>query len=138
MMMKAPRPPHSPSWAAAASALIAMQQFALTASVEVATERSRLDDVYAGFWAEVHDAARARQGIPHWGQEFRHTEEELAALYGPRLKRWREVLADVCGGAPQVFSTEFSRSCGLEPLAGSGDDDDAIDIFMAALAGAEN
>jgi len=122
----------------AASALIAMQQFALTASVEVSTARSRLDDVYAGFWAEVHDAARARQGIPHWGQEFRHTEEELAALYGPRLKRWREVLADVCGGAPQVFSTEFSRSCGLEPLAGSGDDDDAIDIFMAALAGAEN
>jgi hypothetical protein len=46
------------------------------------------------------------------------------------------VLADVCGGAPQVFSTEFSRNCGLEPLA--GDDDDAIDIFMAALAGAEN
>jgi hypothetical protein len=121
----------------AASALIAMQQFALTASVEVATARSRLEDVYAGFWVELHDAARARQGIPHWGQEFTHTEAELAALYGPRLKRWRAVLADVCGGAPQVFSTEFSRSCGLEPLAGAGDDD-AIDIFMAALAGAEN
>jgi FAD binding domain len=42
----------------AASALIAMQQYSLTASVEVATLRSRLDDVYAGFWAELH----ARRG----------------------------------------------------------------------------
>ena len=121
----------------AASALIAMQQFALTASVEVATARSRLDDVYADFWVELHDAARARKGIPHWGQEFRHSEAELAALYGPRLKRWRQKLSNVCDGAPQVFSTEFSRSCGLEPLAASADaDDDAIDIFMRVLAGA--
>lgn len=118
-----------------ASALIAMQRYPLTASVEVATPRSRLDDVYAAFWSELHDAARARQGIPHWGQEFRLTEAELAALYGPRLRRWREVLADICGGAPQVFSTAFSQDKGLEPLGGAGGtDDDAIDLFLIGLA----
>jgi len=122
-----------------ASALIAMQRYPLTASVEVATPRSRLDDVYATFWSELHDAARARQGIPHWGQEFRLGETELAALYGTRLRRWREVLAEVCGGAPQVFSTAFSRDKGLEPLGGaSGTDDDAIDLFLAGLASGDD
>ena len=116
-----------------------MQRYPLTASVEVATPRSRLDDVYATFWSELHDAARARQGIPHWGQEFRLGETELAALYGTRLRRWREVLAEVCGGAPQVFSTAFSRDKGLEPLGGaSGTDDDAIDLFLAGLASGDD
>jgi len=119
----------------AASALLAMQKYPLTASVEVATARSRVDDVYAGFWSALHDAARARQGIPHWGQEFRHTAAELEALYGARMRRWRAALADVCHGAPQVFSTAFSRDKGLEPLgAGGATDDDAIDIFLAGLA----
>ena len=119
----------------AASALLAMQKYPLTASVEVATARSRVDDVYAGFWSALHDAARARQGIPHWGQQFRHTAGELEALYGARLRRWRAALADVCHGAPEVFSTAFSRDKGLEPLgAGGATDDDAIDIFLAGLA----
>lgn len=118
-----------------ASALIAMQKYPLTASVEVATARSRLDDVHAGFWSALHEAARARQGIPHWGQEFRHTSAELEALYGARLRRWRSALADVCHGAPGVFSTAFSRDKGLEPLGASGaTDDDAIDLFLAGLA----
>lgn len=117
-----------------ASALIAMQKYALTASVEVATPRSRLDDVYADFWAALHDAARARNGIPHWGQEFRHTRDELADLHGFRLRRWREILAEVSANAPQVFSTEFSRDKGLEPLdGGNATDDDAVEAFMAGL-----
>lgn len=123
----------------AASALIAMQKYPLTASVEVATARSRLDDVYAPFWSALHDAARARRGIPHWGQEFRHTAAELEALYGPRLRRWRQVLADLCHGAPGVFSTGFSRDKGLEPLGGAGaTDDDAIDLFLAGLASGDD
>lgn len=60
----------------AATALIAMQQFALTASAEVATPRTRLVDVYAGFWNGVHNAAGARGGIPHWGQVNRQSESE--------------------------------------------------------------
>lgn len=119
----------------AASALIAMQQYPLTASVEVATLRSRLDDVYTVFWSELHDASRRRKGIPHWGQEFRHTKQDLDALYGRRIQRWREVLADVCDGASGVFSTDFSRTKGLEPSGSGGSlDDDAIELFMMGLA----
>ena len=119
----------------AASALIAMQQYPVTASVEVATLRSRLQDVYAGFWSELHSASRQRRGIPHWGQEFRHTKQELDSLYGRRIERWREVLADVCDGAPSVFGTDFSRSKGIEPSGRGGAlDDDAVELFMMALA----
>jgi hypothetical protein len=141
------RPEHRPvfgyigiRFTPAASALIAMQKFPLTASVEVATARSRVDDVHAGFWSALHDAARVRQGIPHWGQEFRHTAAELEALYGARLRRWRAALADLCHGAPGVFSTAFSRDKGLEPLGAGGgaSDDDAVDLFLAALAGGDD
>jgi hypothetical protein len=119
----------------AATALIAMQQYPLTASVEVATLRSRLDDVYAGFWAELHDSSRRRRGIPHWGQEFRHTMEELDALYGERIDRWRAALTDLCDGEPHLFSTDFSRAKGLEPSGRlNALDDDALELFMIALA----
>jgi hypothetical protein len=120
----------------ASSALIAMQQFALTASVEVSTPRTRLHDVYTGFLNAVHGAARARGGIPHWGQEMQDTSVELAAVYGDRLLRWRNALADISAGASQVFSTAFSRDKGLEPGGGSlaaTQDDDAIDLFLSGL-----
>lgn len=122
----------------AASALVAMQQYPLTASVEVATLRSRAEDIYADFWDDVHAAARARRGIPHWGEEMRHSASELAALYGDRLRRWRDVLAAVCDGAPAVFSTSFSREKGLEPSATPRVvDDEAVELFMMALAAAD-
>ena len=122
-----------------ASAMIAMQRYPLTASVEVATPRSRLDNIYATFWSELHEAARARKGFPHWGQEFRHSKTELAELYGARLRRWREVLADVCGGGAQVFSTVFTREKGLEPLLAAGaTEEDAIDLFLTGLAAGQD
>jgi hypothetical protein len=119
-----------------ATALIAMQQFGLTASVEVSTPRTRLQDVYADFWTDVHKASNTRGGIPHWGQEFRQSAEDLAARYGDRLVRWRSVLADLVDESPDVFSTAFSRDRGLEP-AGSSRlfDDDAIEQFLLGLEG---
>jgi len=118
----------------AATALIAMQQFPLTVSVEVATPRTRLVDVYGNFWNGVHGSASARAGIPHWGQAMRQTATELEARYGARLIKWRTALADLSAGAPGVFSTAFSRDKGLEPFgAGGGTDDDAIDQFMLGL-----
>ncbi|MBY3243160.1 FAD-binding protein [Rhizobium laguerreae] len=118
------------------SALIAMQQYALTASVEVSTIRSRLEDVYGDFWNEVHDRARARSGIPHWGQEMRHNRAELEALYGNSLARWRMVLADLAEGFPKVFMTDFSLDKGLEPssAAPAGNTDDDIEVFLLGLA----
>ncbi len=121
-----------------ATALIAMQQFALTASVEVATGRTRLlPDLFSDFWNEVHQAASDLGGIPHWGQEMRQTAQQLKLHYGERLTRWRSALGEIAGGAPQVFSTPFSRDKGLEPLVAGPPaepaEDDALEIFMLAL-----
>jgi hypothetical protein len=115
------------------TALIAMQQFELTASVEVSTPRTRVREIFAGFWNDVHVAASAHRGLPHWGQEFRQSAAELDALYGDRLATWRGVLASLSGDDPGVFSTPFSRDKGLEPT-GAGDDD-AIEQFLLGLEG---
>ncbi|MCK0511473.1 FAD-binding protein [Aromatoleum buckelii] len=121
-----------------ASALLAMQQYGLTASVEVSTIRSRLEDVYGGFWAEVHYLSRAHRGIPHWGQEMRHTQSELEALYGAALTRWRSILSDLADGHPEVFRTDFSVDKGLEPVAAPvaipGTTDEDIETFFIGLA----
>lgn len=119
----------------ASSALIAMQQYPLTASIEVSTPRTRLNDFYADFWTEVHTAAAFTRGIPHWGQEMRTTAEELQALYGERLRRWRNVLFDLSGSQASVFRTGFSQDKGLEPdWTGAKGVDDALDLFLMALS----
>jgi hypothetical protein len=124
----------------AATALIAMQQFKLTASVEVSTPRSRLEDVYAGFWNNVHAAANVRGGIAHWGQAIRQSASDLGTRYGNRLLRWRTALANLAAGGPGVFSTLFSRDKGLEPYEQVVPDplptmdDDSVDQFMLGLA----
>ncbi|MEV4509170.1 FAD-binding protein [Dactylosporangium sp. NPDC049525] len=104
------------------AAFIAMQRFDCTATVEVATGRVRQEDIYADFWNRVHDAALQCGGIPHWGQQFRHSAEDLAWLYKRDLTRWRETVTafglqrpDLSG--PDVFSTPFSHAAGLEPLS---------------------
>lgn len=122
-----------------ASALIAMQRYELTASVEVATGRARTDLVYADFWAAVHKAARAHGGIPHWGQEFVASPDDVAANYGEDLTRWRQVLTELSVDDPGVFSTAFTRDLGLEPSGSSGLlRYDALTAFLTALEGASD
>ncbi|WP_092142350.1 hypothetical protein [Cupriavidus sp. YR651] len=104
----------------------------------MSTIRSRLEDVYATFWREVHHWARARGAIPHWGQEIRHTRADLAALlYGNSLVRWCTVLADLVDGFPEVFRTDFSLDKGLEPLSIASpivnEIDDDVDTFLLGL-----
>jgi hypothetical protein len=60
---------------------------------------------------------------------------ELNLLFGKRIERWRNVLTELCDGVPHLFSTDFSRSKGLEPSGEGGMlDDDALELFMIALA----
>ncbi len=120
-----------------ASALIAMQRFDLTASVEVATGRARQDNVYAAFWDKLHEAAEAHHGIPHWGQEFRQSRHGIEEHYGSTLVRWRSMLAELSTDGPAAFSTTFSRAVGLEPTEASGLFlEDALTMFLRALDGA--
>ncbi len=116
------------------SALIAMQQFDLTASVEVATGRVRTEDVYLGFWADLHHAAEQLGGIPHWGQESRQSTVAIAGHYGQRLGRWRAMLAELSTDGPRTFSNDFTRMSGLEPAAPTGLFlGDALSLFRITL-----
>ncbi len=117
-----------------ANALMAMQQFPWTASVEVATPRTRLVDVYGNFWNDVHNAAKTRAALPHWGQAVRENASEIEARYGEKLTKWRTVLTELSGGKAWIFRTAFSQEKGLEPLAVPGvEEDDSVEQFMAGL-----
>jgi D-arabinono-1,4-lactone oxidase len=119
------------------TALIAMQRFALTVSVEVATARARQEDVYVEFWNEIHRAANERGAIPHWGQQFRQPARGIASHYGDDLLAWRRMLAELSIDAPNTFSTPFSRANGLEPTEATGIfDAESLDLFLAGLEAA--
>ena len=114
-----------------------MQRFPMTVSVEVATARSRLKDVYGTFWTQLHQAANRRQAIPHWGQEFRQSAPDIEAHYGQDLLTWRRMLAELSIDGPSTFSTTFSQETGLEPKGAPATgifDSDSVDQFLAGLA----
>ena len=123
-----------------ASALIAMQRYELTASVEVAVARTRTEpDLYAKFWAAVHEAARANGGIPHWGQEFILSADNVSTHYGEDLMRWQQILTELSVDDPHVFSTAFTRDLGLEPSGTAGVLlYDVLTAFLTALEGASD
>jgi hypothetical protein len=120
-----------------ATALIAMQRFPRTVSVEVGTGRAHQDDVYREFWNAVHLAANERRAIPHWGQEFRQPASAIAAHYGKDLLMWRRMLAELSIDSPNTFSTEFSRRHDLERGEATGIfDGESVEQFLAAFEAA--
>ena len=58
----------------------------------------------------------SRGGRPHWGQYNKLSELNVAVLYGEGLNEWREALLGV-SGTSALFSSEFCRARGLEPVA---------------------
>ncbi len=119
------------------TALIAMQRFPRTVSVEIQTGRSRQEDVYGNFWSALHEAAIKHRAIPHWGQEFRQPASAIASHYGDDLVTWRRMLAELSLDAPDTFRTQFSVDHGLEPGEATGIfDGDSVDQFVAAFEAA--
>ncbi len=96
-------------------ALIGMQRYPLTCSVEIAC----LKDVSGG--QELIDFAVGwasnpnNGGILHWGQYNPWTSTQVERTYGPSgdLSRWREALARITEGG-DTFSSDFTRRTGLE------------------------
>jgi len=120
-----------------ATALLAMQRFALTVSVEIATPRARQEKVYEDFWEKLHNKANTSGAIPHWGQEFTQSDREIAAHYGQQLLTWRRVLAELSIDRPDTFRTKFSEEKGLKPTEATGIfDSESTDQFLAALESA--
>jgi hypothetical protein len=100
-------------------ALLAMQQFPMTVTVEIFTLRGLPGS--DEFLRRVQSLAAAHGGIPHWGLIHDLTETEVARLYGDNHTVWRRVLARLIeegAGRAETFSTNFSVRRGLEPLPG--------------------
>lgn len=100
-----------------ARAQLAMQQWDLTASVEVQLGRIRHDDVMGPLCEQVRALGSAHGGIPHWGQECESVPPEVLADRFPHINDWRRALGAVAPADRGVFSTPFSRRVGLEPSA---------------------
>jgi hypothetical protein len=94
-------------------ALIGMQRWPLTCSVEVACVK----DVSGG--KELIDFALdwARNpnngAILHWGQRNEARRDEIERIFGQRLETWRQALRRI-GDGSDAFSSDFTRRTGLE------------------------
>ncbi|HEX2059574.1 MAG TPA: D-arabinono-1,4-lactone oxidase, partial [Thermoanaerobaculia bacterium] len=100
-------------------ALLAMQQFPMTVTIEIFSLRGLPGS--DEFLRRVQSLAAAHGGIPHWGLIHDLTEAEVARLYGENHTMWRRVLGrliDEGSGRAETFSTNFSVRRGLEPLFG--------------------
>lgn len=107
-----------------AEALLAMQHWDLTVSVEVAVMRSQTDSRTSAspapetlFFREVCARAAAVGAVPHWGQEFSHSKQQIERAYGDRLTKWRKLVTSLGlkpSFAEDSFDTAFARNCGLQ------------------------
>ncbi len=103
-------------------ALIGMQKFDMTCSIEVAC----LKDVSGSQELVDHAVALARNpnygGLLHWGQRNDWTRDEVERIYGDcplnpggNFGFWRQALREITeDGALDGFSSEFTRRTGLE------------------------
>jgi hypothetical protein len=81
-------------------------------SIECATLKGLPDNEK---WMQfLESIATANGGRPHWGQENKLKDWQVAALYGQNLVEWREALLRVSGES-RLFSSNFTRQRGLEP-----------------------
>lgn len=94
-------------------ALLAMQRWDVTASVEVALLQGidGNDEVLQ----RVQQAALDRGGTIHWGQRNTLDADAVEAAF-PGLRRWRARLFEIIGSArPETFDNAFCARRGLEP-----------------------
>jgi hypothetical protein len=64
----------------------------------------------------VEAMALSAGGRPHWGQQHRLADFQLATVYGNNLDEWRAALSDF--GTSNTFSTPYTVRTGLEPIPG--------------------
>jgi hypothetical protein len=93
--------------------LLAMQQWDITCSIEVAF----LHGVKGNprILEELQDSAVRRGGTVHWGQRNSLDRAQVAKAF-PTLTAWRDQLATVLGDdGREPFDSDYCRSRGLEP-----------------------
>jgi hypothetical protein len=96
-------------------AFLAMERFPLTVAIEISALRPWKAN--AEYFRKVEESALAKGGIPHWGQEHQIERDKVEEIYGEALKIFRWVLAEIEeSGKSGTFSSDFTRSRGLEPI----------------------
>lgn len=97
------------------SALLGMQQFSRTCSVEFAMLRGLREQ--EAFFEQLVGTALRHGAIPHWGLLNNLTAAQVSTLY-PDLGEWQVALAEIIaggGGSTTTFDSQFARDRGLEP-----------------------
>ena len=85
-------------------ACLGMQQWAPTASVEIAVSRGLPGS--EELFAQLYGTGMRHGALPHWGQLLDLTQQRTATPL-PRLRAWRRARAQLCGGQ-RTFDSELS------------------------------
>jgi hypothetical protein len=96
-------------------ALLGMQQFSRTCSVEIFLLRRVAS--HKRFIAKLYELANSNGGIPHWGLMHSLTKNQVSKLY-PEASEWRQSLRYIIDGGKgrtETFQSLFSIERGLEP-----------------------
>lgn len=120
----------------ATRALIGMQQFQRTCSIEFIMLRGIRG--HDAFLNRVYAIARRHRAIPHWGLIHNINGSQLRDVYGENHTRWRRQLMrliDDGGGRAETFSTPFSRQRELEPTASCTVPPALVNLFRRILDG---
>lgn len=101
------------------NAILGMQQFARTCSVEIGAVRGFA--ALPEFTRRLHQIAAEHDALPHWGQLHEISEGQVRGLY-PELSTWRQSLQTIVAGggstaSAATFRSAFSVIRGLEPEA---------------------
>lgn len=96
-------------------ALLGMQKFERTCSVEVACLRDVSGSQEMVDYAVGLAQNRNLKCLVHWGQRNDYSRNDVEFRYGPWLPLWREALATITNnGRLDGFSNAFTRRTGLE------------------------
>jgi hypothetical protein len=96
-------------------ALLGMQQFSRTCSVEIFLLRRVT--AHERFIPKIYELANSNGGIPHWGLMHSLTKDQVNKLY-PGASEWRQALRYIIDGGKgrtETFQSNFSIERGLEP-----------------------
>lgn len=104
-------------------ALLGMQRWSTTCSIEVAAVKDLTGSTELVEYASALAIHPTIRGILHWGQRNDCTEKDIELRFGDlsphatgNLREWRKALVAVTGdGRIDRFSNRFTRQTGLEP-----------------------
>lgn len=115
-------------------ALIAMQQFSMTCSIEIFSLRGLPGS--EEFMRRVQQLAYEHGGNPHWGLIHDIDASQVFRLYGENHTTWRRVLMRLLEegrGRASTFSSRFSVERGLEPIPGCAVPPSLVELGLRIL-----